>query len=421
MSDISIRIENLSKSYWVGHRSARANGSSNLREVLAREIKSFSRKAVDFARGRQIVQGDEIEEFWALNNVSFDVTRGEVVGIIGSNGAGKSTLLKILSRITDPTAGRVRLRGRVASLLEVGTGFHPELSGRENIFLNGAILGMRQQEIRSKFDEIVEFAEVAPFIDTPVKRYSSGMHVRLAFAVAAHLEPEILIIDEVLAVGDARFQEKCLGKMTDVARQGRTILFVSHNMTAVQSLCDRCILLQNGRVEHDGAVAACVNSYLHSRDKAPRTEWIRVGDEPSILGFGKIKLGLIGSQPEVSLRLECSFTGQPNGRAALVAFDIADAVGTPLMQAMPSATPIFLEPRNGARFDIALPPLVPGKYWVSAWAGPHYTETFDNCKDCVSFEIDQSPISNRTFPHTPDHGFVVPRCRYETLAPEPSI
>jgi homopolymeric O-antigen transport system ATP-binding protein len=419
MSDIIIRVENISKSYLVGHQAARHERYMVLRDVIAREAKNFGRKAIDFVCGRQIVQGDELEEFWALRDVNFEVKRGEILGVIGRNGAGKSTLLKILSRITEPTKGRVGLRGRVASLLEVGTGFHPELTGRENVFLNGAILGMSRQEVRSKFDEIVAFAEVERFIDTPVKRYSSGMYVRLAFAVAAHLEPEVLIVDEVLAVGDARFQAKCLGKMTDVARQGRTILFVSHNMTAVQSLCDRCVLLQNGQVEYDGSVAACVNSYLH--EKALRTQWIRTGDGPPILGFNKIELSLVGSQPEIDLRLEVSFAGQPNGRPALVAFDISNAAGTPLMQAMPSATPFLLDPRNRARFDIALPPLVPGKYWVSAWVGPHHTETFDTCTDCVSFEIEQSPISNRTFPHTPDHGFVVPRCRYEALAPELSV
>ena len=201
-------------------------------------------------------------EFWALRDVSFDVQPGEVVGIIGRNGAGKSTLLKILSRITEPTSGEIRVRGRIASLLEVGTGFHPELSGRENIFLNGAILGMTKAEIRSKFDEIVDFAGVEQFIDTPVKRYSSGMYVRLAFAVAAHLEPEILIVDEVLAVGDAEFQKKCLGKMKDVAGHGRTILFVSHNMSAVSNLCQRCIYIKNGSISEVGITEHIVNSYL---------------------------------------------------------------------------------------------------------------------------------------------------------------
>ena len=200
-------------------------------------------------------------EFWALRDVSFDVQPGEVVGIIGRNGAGKSTLLKILSRITEPTSGEIRVRGRIASLLEVGTGFHPELSGRENIFLNGAILGMTKAEIRAKFDEIVDFAGVEQFIDTPVKRYSSGMYVRLAFAVAAHLEPEILIVDEVLAVGDAEFQKKCLGKMKDVAGHGRTILFVSHNMTAVKSLCKRVVLMKNGLLLEDGSTETVAHAY----------------------------------------------------------------------------------------------------------------------------------------------------------------
>ena len=218
-----------------------------------------------------MVQGDTVEEYWALKDVNFEVKHGEVLGIIGRNGAGKSTLLKILSRITEPTKGRVLLRGRVASLLEVGTGFHPELTGRENIFLNGAILGMTQREIRGKFDEIVAFAEVEKFLDTPVKHYSSGMYVRLAFAVAAHLEPEILIIDEVLAVGDAEFQKKCLGKMDEVSkRQGRTVLFVSHNMEAVLKLCSRAIFLESGHIRVAGDAKAVVSGYLHSHSSSPR-------------------------------------------------------------------------------------------------------------------------------------------------------
>jgi lipopolysaccharide transport system ATP-binding protein len=235
-----------------------------LRDVIAREAWNFGRKALDFFRGQQIVQGDEVEEFWALKNISFDVRQGEVIGIIGRNGAGKSTLLKILSRITEPTEGRVLLRGRVASLLEVGTGFHPELTGRENIYLNGAILGMTHDEIRMKFDEIVAFAEVDKFLDTPVKHYSSGMYVRLAFAVAAHLEPEILIIDEVLAVGDTEFQKKCLGKMSEVSRGGRTVIFVSHNTGAVQSLCGRAILIESGRLATIGSSREVVAQYLRT-------------------------------------------------------------------------------------------------------------------------------------------------------------
>src|SRR5205807_1547255 len=203
-------------------------------------------------------------EFWALKDVSFEVKQGEVVGIIGRNGAGKSTLLKILSRITEPTEGRVRIRGRVASLLEVGTGFHPELSGRENIFVNGAILGMRRREIETKFDDIVEFSGIERFIDTPVKRYSSGMFVRLGFAVAAHLEPEILLVDEVLAVGDAAFQKKCLSKMTDISRRGQTIFFVSHNMAAVEGLCTRALFLSQGELVGDGPTPQIINQYLQA-------------------------------------------------------------------------------------------------------------------------------------------------------------
>jgi lipopolysaccharide transport system ATP-binding protein len=260
MSHAIITVENLSKRYLVGHKTERYTA---LRDVIGRRMRNLARKTIDVARGRQVVQGDAVEEFWALKDVSFEVKRGEVLGIIGRNGAGKSTLLKILSRITEPTSGCITLRGRVASLLEVGTGFHPELTGRENIFLNGAILGMTRAEIRRKFDEIVAFAEVEKFLDTPVKHFSSGMYVRLAFAVAAHLEPEILIVDEVLAVGDAEFQKKCLGKMDEVShREGRTVLFVSHNMGIVSSLCPRAIWLNLGLIERDGSARVVIDDYI---------------------------------------------------------------------------------------------------------------------------------------------------------------
>ena len=261
MSEIAISVENLSKSYLVGHNAERESYTA-LRDVLARHGKNFLRKTCDMVAGRQIVQGDEVEEFWALKDVSFEVKRGEVLGVIGRNGAGKSTLLKVLSRITEPTKGRIKISGRVASLLEVGTGFHPELTGRENIFLNGAILGMSRQEIKRKFDEIVDFAEIEKFLDTPVKRYSSGMYVRLAFAVAAHLEPEILIVDEVLAVGDVQFQKKCLGKMQDVTSKGRTVLFVSHNMAAIEQLTHRAIFIKSGRLAFQGETSKVVSEYL---------------------------------------------------------------------------------------------------------------------------------------------------------------
>jgi lipopolysaccharide transport system ATP-binding protein len=263
MPDTVIKVEHLAKRYLVGHKSTGHRPGDTFRDVMVNEARKLSRRAVDMARGRPVVQGDEIEDFWALKDVSFEVKQGEVLGIIGRNGAGKSTLLKILSRITEPTEGRVMLRGRVASLLEVGTGFHQELTGRENILLNGAILGMTRREIAGKFDEIVAFADVEKFLDTPVKRYSSGMYVRLAFAVAAHLEPEILIVDEVLAVGDAEFQRKCLGKMDEVShREGRTVLFVSHNMGAVTSLCPRVLWLDHGRIERDGSASVVIDHYL---------------------------------------------------------------------------------------------------------------------------------------------------------------
>jgi lipopolysaccharide transport system ATP-binding protein len=259
--DVVIRAEGLGKKYVIGHAAER-EPNVTLRDVLARGAHNLWRKAAGMARDHAIVAGDTVEEFWALKDVSFEVKRGEVLGIIGRNGAGKSTLLKILSRITEPSEGQVTIDGRIASLLEVGTGFHPELTGRENVYLNGAILGMTHAEIRRKFDEIVAFAEIDKFLDTPVKRYSSGMYVRLGFAVAAHLEPEILIVDEVLAVGDVEFQQKCLGKMGDVARESRTVLFVSHNIGAIQALCQTCILMQNGRSTAIGLTSDIVARYL---------------------------------------------------------------------------------------------------------------------------------------------------------------
>jgi lipopolysaccharide transport system ATP-binding protein len=283
MADSIIQVEGLGKKYQLGRAR-----TDTLRDSIAQILRApFRRRSNNNAS----------EEFWALREISFTVKSGEVVGIIGRNGAGKSTLLKILSRITDPTLGRVSIAGRVASLLEVGTGFHPELTGRENIFLNGAILGMRRAEIRSKFDEIVAFAEVDRFLDTPVKHYSSGMYVRLAFAVAAHLEPEILIVDEVLAVGDAAFQKKCLGKMGEVARgHGRTVLFVSHNMVAVQSLCRRTIFLQDGRVVDDGPAAVGTARYLQSSlDATGLHEW---ADPSSAPGSEALRIHRVRVRPE---------------------------------------------------------------------------------------------------------------------------
>lgn len=261
MSDNVIKVEDLGKKYLIRHQQSERYVV--LRDVLTNKFKSFGQRLISL-RPRSCNLQPSKEEFWALKDVSFEVKQGDRIGIIGRNGAGKTTLLKLLSQITEPTAGRIRIKGRVASLLEVGTGFHPELTGRENIFLNGAILGMTRTEIKKKFDEIVDFAEIEKFLDTPVKRYSSGMYVRLAFAVAAHLEPEILLVDEVLAVGDAQFQKKCLGKMEEVRKEGRTILFVSHNMSAVSTLCNRGIVLSAGKIDFEGDTASAVSAYLIS-------------------------------------------------------------------------------------------------------------------------------------------------------------
>lgn len=258
----AIQVEGLSKQYRLG--ASQGAAYRTLRESLSQAASRYWGQMRRFRPARPNREATAPDRFWAIDDVSFGVQPGEVVGIIGRNGAGKSTLLKILTRITEPTQGRASLRGRVGSLLEVGTGFHPELTGRENIYMNGSILGMHRHEIKRNFDKIVDFAEVERFIDTPVKRYSSGMHVRLAFAVAAHLNPEILIVDEVLAVGDAEFQKKCLGKMREVARAGRTVLFVSHNMATVEHLCTRSILLDRGRVSYDGAVPDAFSAYQQS-------------------------------------------------------------------------------------------------------------------------------------------------------------
>lgn len=257
-----IMVEDLGKKYIIGHRGKA--GYKTFREQVMQHTHNFYSRTRQLIMGKTVIEGDEVEEFWALKDLNFEIQQGDRVGIIGRNGAGKSTLLKVLSRITEPTTGKVSIKGRVASLLEVGTGFHPELTGRENIFLNGAIMGMTRAEIKRKFDEIVEFSGVERFLDTPVKRYSSGMYVRLAFSVAAHLEPEILVVDEVLAVGDAEFQKKCLGKMQEVsASEGRTVLFVSHNMAAIQNLCNKAMVLNKGKVSLSlTTTEAAIDHYL---------------------------------------------------------------------------------------------------------------------------------------------------------------
>lgn len=323
MSDSVINVEGLSKRYLIGHQR-------DARDGLRHRIEDALRSPWRFFRN-QTGRRKKREEFWALRDVSFEVKQGEVIGIIGRNGAGKSTLLKILSRITEPTRGCVRLKGRVASLLEVGTGFHPELTGRENIFLNGAILGMSQVEIKRKFDEIAAFSEVEKFLDTPVKRYSSGMYVRLAFAVAAHLEPEILVIDEVLAVGDAAFQNKCLGKMSAVAHQGRTVLFVSHNLHAVKTLCPKSIYLKSGSLMMQSDAAQVIDTYLTDTQKLISGATLRERNDRT--GNGQVRVVEFyvtdsKGEPQAVLKSGCDYTFIMRYEAAGLERQLSDVVAS---------------------------------------------------------------------------------------------
>jgi lipopolysaccharide transport system ATP-binding protein len=384
--DVVIRTEGLGKRYELGHTAERERYVA-LRDVLARGASGVLRRTADMLRGRAVIPGDTVEEFWALRDVSFEVRRGEALGIIGRNGAGKSTLLKILSRITEPTEGRVTIKGRVASLLEVGTGFHPELSGRENIYLNGAILGMTRAEIRRKFDEIVAFAEVERFLDTPVKRYSSGMYVRLAFAVAAHLEPEILVVDEVLAVGDAEFQNKSLGKMDQVTRHdGRTVLFVSHNMATLTSVCTSAMLLDAGRVSEIGAAAKIVESYLNSSVDRERVEFPIDASRPCITAVSVDTQGLRIGNFSATIEFDSPRPLSP----PIGGIVIANRGGIPVW--VSNGRFHTSEAPQGCGFRGALTcicprlPLTSSKYSISVWLGNWY-EDFDHKRNVLSFQF----------------------------------
>lgn len=382
MSTFAIDVEGLGKSYLIGHQLIES--SPSFRDRISRSARDSLRRIADFVKGRAVIDGQISEEFWALRDVSFQIAPGEVVGVIGRNGAGKSTLLKLLSRITEPTEGQARIRGRVASLLEVGTGFHPELTGRENIFLNGAILGMRRTEIARKFDEIVAFAEVERFLDTPIKRYSSGMHMRLAFSVAAHLEPDILIVDEVLAVGDLAFQAKCLGKMEAVAKnEGRTVLFVSHNNAAVASLTQRGLVLSQGQKVFDGPIRDALNFYTQG---LPRSGFRRQIDpsRPQIVDV------LIdeAAMRDGRLRVMVRFTSPRDLYPILIGAVVHTAAGAPVFgfntqqDASFAATPM----RSGwAILDAGRLPLLTALYKLSIWFGEK-NENFDIQHDVLSFD-----------------------------------
>jgi lipopolysaccharide transport system ATP-binding protein len=344
-----------------------------------------------------------------LNDVSLKVFPGESIGIVGRNGAGKSTLLKILSKITPPTKGRITMRGRVASLLEVGTGFHPELTGRENIFFNGSLLGMKRREIQAKFDEIVDFSGTEKFLDTPLKHFSSGMQLRLAFSVASFLEPEILVIDEVLAVGDAEFQKKCLGKMEDVNKSGRTILFVSHNMAAIENLCQRGLLLDAGRSIKDGYVGDVVGAYQKSFSSIFNNEWISIkkGNGPAYLK--RAALLLTGDQPFHKIEIDSVIVSNAHHRDLFIAFDVSNSRGITILQAIPRLDPFIKhsDKEQTLKAEIQLPPLIPDHYKVSVWLGSHNTETICWEKEIVGFEINDSPMKGRNFPYSQHNGFLV--------------
>jgi homopolymeric O-antigen transport system ATP-binding protein len=387
MSDVAIKIEKVSKKYYVGRQK-----DASLRGSLGNLLKNTSSIS---------------EEFWALKDVSFEVKKGEVLGIIGKNGAGKSTLLKILSQITKPTNGRIELDGRVLSLLEVGTGFHPELTGRENIFLNGTILGMSRLEVKAKFDEIVDFSGVNKFLDTPVKHYSSGMYVRLAFAVAAHLEPEILIIDEVLAVGDAEFQKKCLGKMDEVAKEGRTVLFVSHNMAAIQTLCNIGVILEQGKITFNGKIEDAVVEYRNKTEKSVNVTYIGKGEfdltkHPNkginkSIGMIKVQSYCDGKKDNIfyggcNFRFDIEIINEEDYENILYGFVIKNGEGEPLVGINNRHTGHSFIIKKGDKkiFRTELPKLSiyrVGVYMVDLYWGNHNT-SHEIIENAFSFEVE---------------------------------
>ena len=390
-----ITVEKLGKKYTISHQQREEY--SSLRDVITNGVRTFSKKIFSpFTHHSSPFSASE--DFWALKDVSFEVKQGDRIGIIGRNGAGKSTLLKILSRITEPTTGSIRIKGRVASLLEVGTGFHPELTGRENIYLNGAILGMQREEIRRKFDEIVDFAEIEKFLDTPVKRYSSGMYVRLAFAVAAHLEPEILIVDEVLAVGDAQFQKKCLGKMEEVGKEGRTVLFVSHNMGAVEQLTQKSLLLNKGAVQCYGFTSDVVGVYLNESIDSTARYLVENSQRRIVCSQVArfVELYFLKDAPvfefDESIRFVARVKAAANLETLRFSMTVFSTSGSPVGSCF---GPPFYQMRNGdeCQFDISIPNprLAPGSYCCAVAVGKGDNKTgyvnYDVVHDILFFEV----------------------------------
>ncbi len=407
-----IRVENLSKRYRLG---AQQKLYSTLRESLTDAVRAPFRSFRGSGDGPK-------NSFWALKDINFEVNPGEVVGIIGRNGAGKSTLLKILSRITEPTVGKIELYGRVGSLLEVGTGFHPELTGRENIFLNGAILGMRREEIAKKFDEIVDFAEVEQFLDTPVKHYSSGMYMRLAFAVAANLEPEVLVVDEVLAVGDAEFQKKCLGKMSQVARAGRTVLFVSHNMVAVKNLCERAIYLQRGKIMLDAEVKSTVDYYLQQGiDSLAERKWAE-SEMPgnNVLRVKRVAVYGADKQPNEAILttdnviIETEFYNNLDNANLDITWDLTDNQGTHVAHIGMVCSPGKAMKKGYYRTCGVFPRNIfnTKKYILSLMFGLNQREVAYRMEDALIFDVEDDLRRGNNFSQFP--GVIHPICEWQT-------
>jgi ABC-type polysaccharide/polyol phosphate transport system ATPase subunit len=412
MSNTVIRAENLSKKYIISHQQENSSRYryKALRDVIADGVKSLTKRFIK--RSDVEISNLSREEFWALQDVSFEIKQGEAIGVIGRNGAGKSTLLKVLSRITEPTDGRVTIKGRVASLLEVGTGFHPELTGRENIYLNGSVLGMTRVEIKKKFDEIVAFAEVEKFLDTPVKRYSSGMYVRLAFSVAAYLEPEILVVDEVLAVGDSAFQKKCLGKMEDVStKEGRTVLFVSHSMQAIAQLTKRCILLSQGQVQFDGSTSKALQLYLAGqKENSDSSAYYKACDDKTgnHVAWAKVhtseEAGIHCWGQPITFEFALHVT-QPH-ESLWFSFQVVSALQQPI------CIFCFYEPqapfRHQAgtfilRCEIPKFRLYMGSYTLTTWFAERRSETLlENLRDICQFEVTMYKIERPEYPWEAD-------------------
>jgi lipopolysaccharide transport system ATP-binding protein len=426
MPDPVIRAEHLGKRYRIGHRLRPRTARDAIAALPSRLFNALRVGAAD---------EDKDHILWALDDVSFEVNAGEVVGIIGRNGAGKSTLLKVLSQITEPTSGFVDVTGRIGSLLEVGTGFHEDLTGRENTFLNGAILGMSRAEIARKFDEIVAFAEIDRFIDTPVKHYSSGMYMRLAFAVAAHLETEILVVDEVLAVGDAQFQKKCLGKMDDIARYGRTVLFISHNMEAIQRLCTRGLLMDRGRMVQSGAIGEVVTTYRSAEQQLveagrfnPRgrsgTGWARIADIRLVDDRGARVRGVPPERDlvfEIDVQLSNAVSSGVSLRGLVVEIVVLSDQGQPLLSLMnvdDGGRELPAAPSCTVTARLTGPTFIPGRYRLNAFVGVPYLEHVDEVPDAFEFEIVEPQQPWRPYQLHITRGMVCRKAQWSCALPD---